>query len=508
MRSSRTALTHSTSLILLMMFTYAVSLAQRDGDPISIGTYRVMHSNILNEDRLLFVHLPRDYEKTQLRYPVLYLLYAHLYQYYADAAIVAENLGGSGEIPPLIIIGVANTNRYRDLLPAKSRSIAESGGADNFLRCLEEELVPFVDKTYRTKGFRILAGPQAAAVFCLYSLMSKPMLFQATISENPFMNPENAAYLFPRAEQFFKSAKSLKHFLHIRCESNERPQDLEYARRFSKLFEAETPQGFRVKVDITEPSGYFTPPLPFSEALRSLFASHKLPSDFQTNSLQDVLDYYKQRSEEYGFEVDPPDHMLTFEGAKLNQKGQTSKAIEVFEYQHRLNPKSLNALLQLGESYRGLGQFERAKEYYKAFLSIEQRDAAFLHRRLSEMERMIDSSASYRIELEIRQNGIQAGLKRFQAIKSDSRNRLYFSENEFNALGYRLMGAGDMEAALEIFKLNVQLHPQSANVYDSLGEAFMRSGDSANAIKNYRKSLDLNPQNTNAQKMLKQLESK
>jgi predicted alpha/beta superfamily hydrolase len=484
-----------------------LSFAQQDGDPISIGTYRVIHSTILNEDRLLFVHLPRHYENTQLRYPVLYLLYAHLYGYFADAAMVAENLGGPGENPPLIIVGVANTNRYRDLLPVKSQRITESSGADNFLRFLEEELIPYVDTTYRTKAFRILAGPQVAAVFSLYALVSRPTLFQATVSENPFMNPENAAYLFPRAESFLKNTKSLKHFLYIRCEKDERPQDLDYAQKFRKLSETDKPQGFHLEVKIREPSGYFTPPLPSSEALRSLFAAHKLPPDFQTSSLQDILDYYKQRSEEYGFDVDPPDHMLTFEGAKLNQKGRTSKAIEVFEYQRRLYPKSLNALLQLGESYRGLGQFEQAKKYYEAFLSIERRDAAFIYRRLAEMERMIDSSAAYRVEQEIRQHGLQAGMEVFQSIRSDPQKRYYVSENEFNATGYRLMAAGNIKAALKIFKMNVQLYPGSANAYDSLGEAYLKSGDTVNAKQNYRRSLELNPQNNNARETFKKVQN-
>jgi predicted alpha/beta superfamily hydrolase len=93
--------------------------------------------------------------------------------------------------------------------------LSEAGGADNFLRFLEEELIPHIDKTYRTKNFRILAGPQAAAVFSLYALIEKPKLFNAIISENPFMNPENAEYLFPRAEQFFNNTASLNHFLYI-----------------------------------------------------------------------------------------------------------------------------------------------------------------------------------------------------------------------------------------------------------------------------------------------------
>ena len=164
--------------------------SQEDGEKITIGKYRVLHSNILDEDRLLYVHLPRGYENTQLRYPVLYLLYVDIYNYFADAAMITEKLGSTGEIPPMIIVGVANTNRYRDLLPVKTRNLPESGGAGNYLKFIEKELIPFVNDHYRTKEFRVLAGPQAAAVFGLYTLIERPALFPAILSENPFMNPE------------------------------------------------------------------------------------------------------------------------------------------------------------------------------------------------------------------------------------------------------------------------------------------------------------------------------
>jgi len=75
-------------------------------------------------------------------------------------------------------------------------------------------------------------------------------------------------------------------------------------------------------------------------------------------------------------------------------------------------------------------------------------------------------------------------------------------------MGYRLMGARKMKEAIEIFKLNVDMHPKSANVYDSLAEAYMNRGDTEKAIRNYKKSLDLNPDNTNAKEMLEKLEKK
>jgi predicted alpha/beta superfamily hydrolase/thioredoxin-like negative regulator of GroEL len=494
----------------LVFFSFGQRLvfAQKDGDDIVIGKYQVIHSHILEEDRLLFVHLPGDYEDTQLAYPALYLLWADIYNYFADAAIITEKLGSTGEIPPVIIIGVANTNRYRDLLPVKTRDRGEGGGSDNFLRFFEEELIPHIDKTYRTKNFRILAGPQAGAIFSLYALITKPGLFQAVLSENPFMNPENAEFLYPRAESFFKQASSLKGFLYVRCEKDERSRDLEYAQGLARLLESETPEGFRFQVEFTEPSGYFIPPLPFREGLRMLFSGHKLPDTFQTNSLKDIISYYEKRSEEYGFEVDIPPHLLTFEGDKLNGRGKTREALEVFEYMLHQNLKSLNALWRLGETYRGMGELEKARDHYKRFLEIRNTDAAMIQRRLDQVEKILASSAAYRVEQEIRKNGIRAGLKKYQAIRSDPKSGLYFEEAEFNALGYRLMGAGKNQEAIEIFRLNVGMNPGSAKAYDTLAEAYMNNGDTRTAVKNYRKSLELNPDNNNAKEMLKKLEKK
>jgi tetratricopeptide (TPR) repeat protein len=82
---------------------------------------------------------------------------------------------------------------------------------------------------------------------------------------------------------------------------------------------------------------------------------------------------------------------------------------------------------------------------------------------------------------------------------------IYVGERDINTLGYYYLGRELFEQAIAVFKLNVEVHPESANTYDSLAEAFMKSGDRDNAIKNYRKSLELNPENTNATQMLEQL---
>ncbi len=83
-----------------------------------------------------------------------------------------------------------------------------------------------------------------------------------------------------------------------------------------------------------------------------------------------------------------------------------------------------------------------------------------------------------------------------------------FREGELNNFGYALLQSGKVSDAIEVFKLNVEMFPESPNVYDSLGESYMNNGDKEMAIKNYKKVLELDPKNENAANMLKKLEAK
>jgi tetratricopeptide (TPR) repeat protein len=97
-------------------------------------------------------------------------------------------------------------------------------------------------------------------------------------------------------------------------------------------------------------------------------------------------------------------------------------------------------------------------------------------------------------------NGV-SGLK-----ERDDQYRI--SEREFNMLGYSLLRDGKIAEAIEVFKLNVEMFPESANVYDSLGEAYAEAGDTVSAIKNYGKVLEIDPDNGNAKQMLEKLQRK
>ncbi len=78
-------------------------------------------------------------------------------------------------------------------------------------------------------------------------------------------------------------------------------------------------------------------------------------------------------------------------------------------------------------------------------------------------------------------------------------------EPMLNSLGYALLGQRQLPAALEVFRINVERHPESWNAHDSLGEALAANGRVAEAIRAYERSLELNPANENAREKLREL---
>ena len=90
----------------------------------------------------------------------------------------------------------------------------------------------------------------------------------------------------------------------------------------------------------------------------------------------------------------------------------------------------------------------------------------------------------------------------FLEIKKQDSTSVLIEEHELNSYGYELLGKKENKHAIEVFKMNVALYPDSDNVYDSLADAYLRNGDSLNAYENYKNALELNSGNPRAKKFV------
>lgn len=488
--------------ILAALFMSAFqAFPQSDGDDVAIGKYRVLESAVLGEQRRILVNLPEGYENTGIKYAVVFHLYGdYAMTYFADAASALHRLHSFRHMPGVILVGVDNTDRYRDLRPLKADG--NPGGADQFARYLREELIPFIRENYRAADYNILAGPQAGACFGFYSLMEHTGLFDAFILENSFNNPEVIDnYLLTKAKDFFKPGKSLKKFLYMKIDSQS--PNYPFALKQKSIIEANTPQNFRFRFETLDQGDYLIE-TGFLKGFRELFSGYELPDSIAAGGLDKIIAYYETYSERLGFKVTPSDVTLHYAATRINATGNTQEARRVYEYILTVYPKSPDGLFQMAQILSSEGKHEKAVEYYTEFLKLRPQEA-IVQNMLKRTDRLIRESAVYAIEQIVNAEGIREGKQLYQQLKKDNPGRKYFNETEFVNTGYRFLNKDMTDEAIEIFRMAVASFPKSFNAWDSLGEAYMKKGDKTNAKRCYKKSLELNPRNENASKILEQL---
>jgi hypothetical protein len=177
--------------LTLFGFVYGQKIGSQNESRICI------QSKVLGEDRTIWIHLPDQYETSDLTYPVLYRLDGNKKLVQKTAATLNRINRKDGNTPEPIVVGIENTNRDRDMWPTHTRYYPESQelGSPDFLAFIETELIPYIENHYRTNENRILCGQSLSAVFTLYTFLAKPALFDSHIA---------CSGAFPDCEPFFK----------------------------------------------------------------------------------------------------------------------------------------------------------------------------------------------------------------------------------------------------------------------------------------------------------------
>lgn len=161
---------------------------------VNIGLRVELKSEILNEQRSIIIYLPENYSLTEKTYPVLYRLDGNM-ETMLETVAISKRLSQTEEIiPEMIIVGIENINRPRDMWPVKTKYYDKNPGAEDFLNFISLELLPYIEKNYRTSDHKILCGQSLSGVFTLYTLLSKPNLFSSYIISSG---------AFPDCEDYF-----------------------------------------------------------------------------------------------------------------------------------------------------------------------------------------------------------------------------------------------------------------------------------------------------------------
>lgn len=178
-------------LFVLTFFCLITANAQEVGTktPLVIGETRKIHSNSLNEDRILNIYLPEKYDAGKA-YPVIYLLDGSRTEDFLHITGLVQFFNLQFKMPDCILVGIENVDRKRDFtfhtdIKDLQKDYPTTGHSDVFIRFLEEELQPFIKANYKTTDTKYLIGQSLGGLLATEILLKKPHLFSHYLIVSP-----------------------------------------------------------------------------------------------------------------------------------------------------------------------------------------------------------------------------------------------------------------------------------------------------------------------------------
>ena len=369
--------------IVLLVMVSAPALAQY-GNAGAPGVAKLtLKSSVLGEDRVILVRTPAGYESNNQSYPVLYLTDgdAHI----AHTASTIEFLARNGRMSEAIVVGIPNTDRMRDLSPTKPATkgatgapqFPTAGGADNFLKFIETELIPDIEKRYRVKPYRILAGHSLGGLFAVHAMLSRPEVFNSYVAVSPALGWDNQVAV-KRAEDFFKTRKELNSTLFVSM-ANEGGQMEDGFHQFKLVLAKNQAKGFEWDMQqwtdedhgsVVLRSHYF--------GLRKIYDGWQMPRDPNMGTIAGGIkgadEHYRKLSERFKYEIPVPEALVNQAGYQSLQAGNTEEAIAIFKRNVERYPDSANVYDSLAEAYETTGKIDLATPLYEKASTLGQKN--------------------------------------------------------------------------------------------------------------------------------------
>ncbi|MCP4219574.1 MAG: hypothetical protein GY765_33375 [bacterium] len=350
------------TIVMFLITMVCYGFAQIDVGTIAIGKIVSIESKVLKEKRTLHISLPDSYETSGMKYPVLYMLDAR--GNFRHAAAVVRFLSTNGRIPEMIVVGIQNTDRNRDLTPMPHPTRKNYGGADNFFKFFNTELFPYVEKNYRTAPYRILSGPSLAGMFTVYTLFAHPEMFEAYLGTSPGLMVVDD-WVVKYVEKELAKKKPLKKYLYFNCGEYE-TRFVPYVKKLEALLKKNTVEGLRWDSNIQQDQNHGSVQMmAVYEGLEKLFKEYRLPGSTTKKGLEAIKKHSAKIKAIYGDGINVSEQALNRIGYTYLGKKKIDTAVEVFKYNVELYPGSANAYDSLGEGLQAGGKLEEAKSNFK-----------------------------------------------------------------------------------------------------------------------------------------------
>lgn len=371
-------------LILMLLFGRSSKAQLADSAATTWYVTKTIHSDILNEDRRIHIYTPAAMKNDEA-YPVLYLLDGEAFISMAGGQV--QYLSESYKIiPALIIVGIENTDRTRDLTPTYWNAGPDgrpdtsanafgknSGGGEKFLAFLQKELVPYIDSRYPVAPYKILAGHSLGGLMAVHSLVNHPGLFNAYIAISPSLQWDNEALLQQLAKK--TDTVPLKKILFF-SDAGEGAAFHQNLLKLDSILKQKNIPGLRFRYNYYPEETHISEPVKaLYDGLRQVYPGWYLPynsSAFRkTLTAKMITDQYAELSAMYDYKVIPPQYEISQAGKMLrNDPKRINDAIELLRMNTMNYPASTAAHELLGDTYLKNGDTKNALNSFRKALIL------------------------------------------------------------------------------------------------------------------------------------------
>lgn len=283
------------TIVLLCVIDQAT--AQSISSDRIIGKSITLTSQVLDEEREIQIFLPPNYHDNKVKYPVLYVMDGQ--RYFLNGIAFQQNLTWQEIVPDFIIIGIVTDSQKRRNLFYNESS--------KFIQFLEKELIPKIDKDYRTIDERIYFGWEMAAGLGVEILADSPSLFNGYLLSSPTHVSNDR---LEKANRLLTSTFSQKLMVYASLGSVE-TWATEPMAHLDSLFQEHRPENVRWKYNLSDDENHYTTPLTtINEGLKAFFSDY---GPIRFYSLQEFTDFggiktlkehYKNRGNKYQVSTD------------------------------------------------------------------------------------------------------------------------------------------------------------------------------------------------------------
>lgn len=375
--------------LLLSVAPAATLRPQAKSGPITIGTTDSIWSPTLKENRRYLVYTPPSYRDTTYlpkRYPVLYLLDgdAHFHSVTGLLQILGTGVNATFVLPEMIVVAIPNTDRTRDLTPTHAETdpagkpqpaFKTSGGGPNFLRFIQTELIPQIERTYRTAPYRVFVGHSLGGITVIDALYRMPETFNAYLAIDPSLWWDKRVLLKQARERFSKPGLEGR-ALFVGQANTIQPGDttlnvhFNSIIQFNGILETYNTSGLRYAYKYYPGDSHGSVPM-ISEydGLRFLFDSYNISLAAAIDQPAYLADHFARVSASLGYHVDPPEDVTDLIGHVAIGR-DTTAAIRILEMNAKLYPSSANAVASVGDAWLAKGDTTKAIGFYERAIAM------------------------------------------------------------------------------------------------------------------------------------------